>query len=187
MSSIEFQSEYRKTIGRFATGVTVILTERDGDVRGMTANAVTSVSLDPTLLLFCPSKKARFSELVREGGDFTVNILADHQESLSNYFARTPDASFKVGRYGGEGQPEFELLSWPEAGAAPRLDDCLGALGCRVQTICDGGDHWIVVGEVAALHREEKGCWPLLFFQGGYRHPSRMAREHLDPATDPYT
>ncbi len=187
MSSKEFQTEYRETIGRFATGVTVILAEQDGDVRGMTANAVTSVSLDPTLLLFCPSKKARFSELVRTGRDFTVNILGDHQESLSNYFAHTPDASFKIGRYGGGGQPEFELLDWPEAGAAPRLGDCISALGCRVQTICDGGDHWIVVGEVKALHRDENACRPLLFFEGSYCHLSRMAGEHLDPATDPYS
>jgi flavin reductase (DIM6/NTAB) family NADH-FMN oxidoreductase RutF len=187
MSGRQFQLEYRKTIGRFATGVTVILAERDGDVRGMTANAVTSLSLDPTLLLFCPSKKARFSELIREGGDFTVNILGDHQKSLSNYFARTPDASFKIGRSGGEAEPEFELLSWPEGGDAPRLGDCIGAIGCRVQSIYDGGDHWIVVGEVKALHRDEKACWPLLFYEGSYHHPSRMAGENLDPATDPYT
>ncbi len=186
MASKDFQAEYRKTIGRLATGVTVILAEREGDVRGMTANAVTPVSLDPTRLLFCASKKARFSDLIREGADFSVNILGDHQESLSNYFAHTPDATFAVGKFDGKGQPEFELLEWPDAGAAPRLGDCIAAIGCRVHMIFDGGDHRIVVGDVKALHRGEDSPWPLLYFEGGYHHPSRLVGEHLDPNADPF-
>ena len=71
----EFQRNYRDVIGLFATGVTVLLTEKDGEVRGMTANAVTSLSLDPTLLIVCPSKASRFAQMLEVGASFSVNIL----------------------------------------------------------------------------------------------------------------
>ena len=145
------------------------------------------MSLDPTRLLFCASKKARFCDFIREGSDFSVNILGDHQESLSNFFAHSPDATFAVGRVDGEGQPGFELLNWPDAGKAPRLGDCLASLGCSVHKIHDSGDHWVIVGSVKALHRGKEPAWPLLFFAGGYHRPSRKDGEHLDPAADPYS
>ena len=176
--SKEFKDRYRKTIGLFATGVSVLLAEKDGEIRGMTANAVTSLSLDPTLLIVCPSKKSRFSGLIEPGGTFSVNILGDHQEDVSNHFAKTGDKSLQIET----GEP-YPVVRWGEGGLAPRLEDCICALACRVQQVHDGGDHWIVVGEVCDLYDLEGELWPLLFFRGRYQHPSRDAGQR--PAADP--
>ena len=175
----EFHRNYRDVIGLFATGVTVLLTEKDGEVRGMTANAVTSLSLDPTLLIVCPSKTSRFAQMLEVGANFSVNILGDHQEQDSNFFAGTQKAGL-------DKEDACGLENWPDSNAAPRLRDCIGAMACRVQQMHDGGDHWIVVGEVVDLYQGEAEPWPLLFFEGGYHQPSRMAGQHLDPAADPF-
>jgi len=153
----DFQKEYRNTIGLFTTGVTVIVAGSGDDVRGMTANAVTSVSLDPTMLLFCPGKDARLSSYCEEGGRFTVNILAADQQNTSNHFA------------GADMAPEHGFVDWPEAEGPPRIDGCIASLACRIHKMLDGGDHWIVLGEVTALHHSEDTDDPLLFFSGSYR------------------
>ena len=175
----EFQRNYRNVIGLFATGVTVLLAEKGGEVRGMTANAVTSLSLDPTLLIVCPSKASRFAQMLEVGVDFSVNILGDHQEQDSNFFAGTQE--------GGLGKDDAcGLENWPDSHAAPRLRDCIAAMACRVHQMHDGGDHWIVVGEVLDLYHSGPQPWPLLFFEGSYHQPSRMAGQHLEPAADPF-
>ena len=175
----EFHRNYRNVIGLFATGVTVLLTEKDGELRGMTANAVTSLSLDPTLLIVCPSKSSRFAQMLEVGANFSVNILGDHQEQDSNFFAGTQE--------GGLGKDDAcGIENWAASDTAPRLRDCIGAMACRVHQMHDGGDHWIVVGEVVDLYQGESEPWPLLFFEGGYHQPSRMAGQHLDPAADPF-
>ena len=156
MSEEDFQRNYRITIGLFATGVTVILAAKDGDVRGMTANAVTSLSLDPTLLLFCPAKDARISSYCTVGSSFTVNILGVHQEGISNHFA------------GADSEPEHAFIEWDEAGDTPRIADSLACVGCKTHAIHDGGDHWIVVGEVVALYKDSDPGEPLLFHAGNY-------------------
>lgn len=169
---------YRKTIGLFATGVTVILAERDGQIHGMTANSVTSVSLEPTLVLVCPSKQANMARfLTTPEAYFTINILSEEQELLSNYFARWR---------GQDEPPAYRLIPWPAAGNVPRLDGCLGALACRVYRIYEGGDHWIVVGEVVDLYRSEGPYRPLLFFAGEYHQLRRQEPEHVPPSADPY-
>ncbi len=155
--SADFQKSYRDTIGLFATGVTVILAAKDGKVRGMTANAVTSVSLEPTQLLFCPAKEARISGLCEVGSPFTVNILSTGQEGVANHFA------------GADTEPEHEFVDWPEAGDVPRIAGSLASVACDVRELHDGGDHWIVVGEVKAMHRDDDAGEPLLFYAGGYR------------------
>ena len=77
---------YRDTIGLFATGVTVVTARLGDTVHGMTANAVSSVSLDPTLLLVCVDRRARMHDLLQQAGAFVVNILAEDQEALSGHF-----------------------------------------------------------------------------------------------------
>jgi 3-hydroxy-9,10-secoandrosta-1,3,5(10)-triene-9,17-dione monooxygenase reductase component len=175
----EFHRSYRNVIGLFATGVTVLLTEKDGETRGMTANAVTSLSLDPTLLIACPSKASRFAQMLEIGAHFSVNILGDHQEQDSNFFAGTKEGGLAKDDACG-------LENWSAPHATPRLRDCIGAMACRVHQMHDGGDHWIVVGEVLDLYQYEEEPWPLLFFEGGYHHPSRMAGKHLEPVADPF-
>jgi len=150
------KNELRRVMGHFATGVTVITSLRkSGELHGLTANAFTSVSLTPPLLLICVDKKAESYQCFEESGVFTVNILAADQEDVSRKFAVS----------GGE---KFEGVSY-RAGAngAPILAGTIGYIECKVVSTYDGGDHTIYVGEIEqAETREAK---PLLFFRGGYR------------------
>ncbi len=170
--------DYRSNIGLFATGVTVLIIEHEGEVRCMTANAVSSLSLDPIQLLVCPSKKAAFSELLQEGANFTVNILGIHQEDVSNYFA---GAKIDMD----DSQVHFEHL-FSDSFAAPRLKDCLASFACKINKQYDGGDHWIIVGEVLELYKKDEELEPLLFFGGKYHYPAKPEVEHIKPAGDPY-
>jgi flavin reductase (DIM6/NTAB) family NADH-FMN oxidoreductase RutF len=150
------KNELRRVMGHFATGVTVITSFRkSGELHGLTANAFTSVSLDPPLLLICVDKKADSYPCFDEVGVFTVNILAADQEALSRRFAVSGGNKFEGAAYhlGGNG--------------APILEGTLGHIECRITARHEGGDHTIYVGEVQeAETREHK---PLLFFRGGYR------------------
>ncbi|GMQ89891.1 MAG: flavin reductase family protein [Gammaproteobacteria bacterium] len=168
---------YRETMGLFATGVTVILAGQDNDIRGMTANCVTSLSLEPILIIVCPSKKSHLSSYLKKGRHFTLNILGERQEAIANYFACGSSQT---------ATPEFEFVTWPAAGSVPRLRDCPGAVACQVFDIHDGGDHWIVVGEVVGVHRGPAPHRPLLFFGGSYHSPARKEPEHLEPSSGPY-
>ena len=147
---------FRQTIGLFATGVTVIAVEMDGHVHGMTANAVSSLSLDPMLALACVGKQARLASLLVEAKGFSINILRDDQQALSTYFA---------GGWKEAAPPPFRFVPW-EGG--PRLEGCAAALGCALHQIVEGGDHWIVIGRVLALHQGVEPRQPLLFYGGRY-------------------
>lgn len=177
-SQSDIVKEYRNTIGFFATGVTVLIVEREGEVRCMTANAVSSLSLDPVQLLVCPSKKASFSEFLRQGSHFTVNILGIHQEDISNYFAGSKNDTQ-------DNQLYYDNL-FAESFTAPRLKDCIASFACRINKQYDGGDHWIVVGEILELYKNDKSLEPLLFFGGKYHYPAKVEAEHIEPSADPY-
>ncbi|GIV87320.1 MAG: flavin reductase [Chloroflexus sp.] len=152
--------EYRSTIGLFATGVTVI-TASDGDhIRGMTANSLTSVSLDPLLLLVCVDRKARMAPVISAANHFAVNILRADQEAIARHFAGRP-------------QPDIEV-ALEELAGAPILSDSLATLVCARERILDGGDHLIVLGRVIALRRAVEGD-PLLYFAGAYRQLAEMS------------
>lgn len=147
--------EFRHTIGLFATGVTIITVCIDGEVHGMTANAITSVSLDPLLILVCIDRRARMCGMVVEAGRFAINILSEQQEVISRHFA---------------GRPRDDLeLRFNDLYGAPALADTLATLVCTVDKVLDGGDHVIVLGRVEALRRAEEIAAPLLYFQGDYR------------------
>ena len=148
--------EFRDTIGLFATGVAVIALEAAGEVHAITANAVSSVSLDPMLVLFCPAKKSRLSAWLTPGLPFSVNVLRSEQRALSTYFA------------GGWREPAPPPYRFVSMGAAPRLEGCLASLGCAVHSVFDGGDHWIVMGAVRDLKRGVTPHEPLLFYRGRY-------------------
>jgi len=148
---------FRETVGQFVTGVTVIAADVDGAVRAMTANSFTSVSLDPPLVLFCVGKTAHLGQLIHAATGFSVNILQREQQPLSTYFA---------GRGQQDPPPPFTFIPW-EGG--PLLDGSLAALGCAIETIHEGGDHWIVIGRVLSLHRSHAAS-PLVFRGGRYTH-----------------
>jgi flavin reductase (DIM6/NTAB) family NADH-FMN oxidoreductase RutF len=143
---------FRQTVGQFATGVTIITTEVDGAIRALTVNSFTAVSLDPPLALFCVGKKTKTGQAIDAVKSFTVNILRQEQQDLSTYFA---------GGWNDALPPPFEFLAWH---GGPRLDGCAAAIACATYAIHEGGDHWIVVGEVVALHRT--ACTTPLIFHG---------------------
>src|SRR5882762_8716215 len=83
------QAEFRKALGSFATGITVITLDSDGEVHGMTANAFASVSLDPPLVLVCVDQRTRTHSHLHAKKRFGVNVLAEDQQTVSEYYART--------------------------------------------------------------------------------------------------
>jgi 3-hydroxy-9,10-secoandrosta-1,3,5(10)-triene-9,17-dione monooxygenase reductase component len=147
---------FRQTLGRFVTGVTVITTEIDGQIRAMTANSFTSLSLEPPLVLFCVGKATRTGQMIHSASGFSVNILRHDQQALSTYFA---------GGWKEPQSPQFSFVSWS---GGPRLEGCAAALGCAIQSIQEGGDHWIVIGRVLELYGTEEPCPPLVFCGGRY-------------------
>jgi flavin reductase (DIM6/NTAB) family NADH-FMN oxidoreductase RutF len=148
--------ELRRVMGMFATGVTV-LTTRDASGRpyGLTANAVTSLSLDPPLLIICIDKRAETHPHFFDSRCFVVNILAEDQEELSTHFAKS----------GGEKFGSLPYSINPDG--VPVLQGTLAQVECRIIETHEGGDHVIHIGEVQ--HAEVRGGRPLLFFQGKYR------------------
>jgi flavin reductase (DIM6/NTAB) family NADH-FMN oxidoreductase RutF len=150
------KNQLRQVMGHFATGVTIITTlNKSGQLHGLTANAFTSVSLEPPLLLISVDKKAESWPAFEESKVFTVNILADSQEALSRKFAVS-------------GGNKFEGVAYRiGANGAPILDGVLTYIECTLFAAYEGGDHSLYLGEIQqAETREGK---PLLFFRGGYR------------------
>ena len=152
-------SVYRGIIGQFATGVTVITTGVNGWLHGMTANAITSVSLDPLLLLVCVDKEAHTHDHLSHAGTFTVSILAEDQQDVSQTFAASNKP--EEGRLQGVGYHLGE-------NGAPIIDGCLASIQCEVTERTDAGDHTVFFGRVLDA-TAERDAPPLLFYQGKYK------------------
>jgi len=165
---------FRRTLGMFATGVTVLTTRSQEQVHGMTANAFMSVSLRPPLVLVSVDRRARMSNLLHEGTHFGVNVLEAGQATLSDRFA---------GRVveGGEVEPRFELVH-----GTPLVEGALAHLIARVVRSYWGGDHSLFLGQVEYARYGEGE--PLLFHGGRYERIVRdphvfalLPRQLLDP------
>jgi flavin reductase (DIM6/NTAB) family NADH-FMN oxidoreductase RutF len=149
---------FRGTLSSWASGVSVVTSRLGEDVRGMTASAVCSVSLDPPLVLVCVDRAAIFHDFVDKSGVFAINILSIDQEAVSRACAsRKVEESRRL-----EGIPYHH-----EATGSPVLDDAIGYLDCRVENAFDGGDHTIFVGRVEAAGARDGQ--PLLYFRSAYR------------------
>jgi flavin reductase (DIM6/NTAB) family NADH-FMN oxidoreductase RutF len=152
--------EFRSAVGAFATGVTVVTTRGEEHAYGMTANAFSSVSLDPPLVLVCVISPSEGSEHIRRNGCFAVNVLHADQEPLSRYFAS---------RDRPRGRDAFrEVPHRIAASGSPVLDGALGYLDCRLHTSHSAGDHDIFIGEVLELGSNPDGE-PLIFHAGRYK------------------
>ncbi|MFK5985449.1 MAG: flavin reductase family protein [Pseudomonadota bacterium] len=176
--NLDFKQQYRNSIGLFATGVTVLIIESHEEVHCMTANAVSSLSLEPIQLLVCPSKTAEFSKHIKKDAFFSVNVLGIHQEDISNLFAGAKKENQNS-------QLLYQNL-FSDKVSSPRLSDCIASFACQITQIHDGGDHWIVVGEVKELYKNEQDIQPLLFFGGKYHYPSAKDEKLVEPSADPY-
>jgi 3-hydroxy-9,10-secoandrosta-1,3,5(10)-triene-9,17-dione monooxygenase reductase component len=149
------ESRFRQVLGHFPSGVTVITARgEDGTPAGLAVGSFASLSLDPPLVLFCAAKSSSTWPKIEAAGHFCVNILSEEQETLCRQFAsKTPD--------------KFAGVGWkPGQSGAPILNDVLGWIDCRIESVLDGGDHHIVVGRVLEL--ESSQGRPLVFYRGGY-------------------
>jgi flavin reductase (DIM6/NTAB) family NADH-FMN oxidoreductase RutF len=156
--------KFRTVMGHFPTGVSVITTLHDGKRHGMTANSITSVSLDPVMVLACLTRGARTCLAIQQAGRFAVNILGEDQEELSRRFAKP----------GGDHFEGLDVQGGP--GGLPLIPGCIAYLICRVNDVVQAGDHDIVLGDVEDADVSANGAAPLVFFQGGYRTLPGMGR-----------
>lgn len=153
-------SEFRKAMGAFATGVTIITVDLDGEVHGMTANAFTSVSLDPMLVLVCVDHSTRTHAHLHTKKRFGINVLCENQRAISEYYAR-PERVHE--RAEAEAGARFDRTSH----GTPILHGSLAYLECRLHSSEEAGDHTIFIAEVEDVVVREGD--PLLFFRGKYR------------------
>lgn len=149
-------AEFRRVLGHFPTGVTVVAAVDDGSPVGLAIGSFGSVSLDPPLVMFCPGKTSSTWPAIRRSGSFCVNVLAEDQAAISARFAgREPD--------------KFAGVAWStHATGAPVVDGCLAWIDCTIETVHEAGDHWVVIGRVADLGVGRGDVGPLIFFKGGY-------------------
>jgi flavin reductase (DIM6/NTAB) family NADH-FMN oxidoreductase RutF len=153
------RDELRQAMRRWATGVTVVTVRCGEEVRGVTINSFTSVSLDPPLVLICIDRRARTHHLILASQRFCVNILGEGQQALSDRFA---------GRRPGE-QAVFDDCSRETTpGGLPVLDGSLAWLDCRLIDTHAVGDHTLFIGLVSHAHCAGDGR-PLLYVAGQYR------------------
>jgi flavin reductase (DIM6/NTAB) family NADH-FMN oxidoreductase RutF len=160
--------EFRHTLGRFATGVTIVTTEAEGQVHGMTANAFVSVSLDPPLVMVSVDNRARMINYLTASQRYGVSILAENHEPFSNHFAGHPVAGL-----------EIPLVK--KHGMA-LLDGAVGHLVTSVVQTILAGDHTLYVGQVEYLWWQDER--PLLFYAGRYRKLNRRPKQPMEEWLD---
>jgi flavin reductase (DIM6/NTAB) family NADH-FMN oxidoreductase RutF len=146
---------FRRVIGNFMTGVVVITTEDGGERRGMTVSAVSSLSLDPPMLLVCLNAGSTTQEAVHRSGRFAVNILAEHQGHIAERFARPGSDDKFAGIDASTGRT-----------GVPVLAGVLATVECRVAEVVGGGTHRVFLAE--AVHAEATEGAPLAYFRGKF-------------------
>ncbi|MEM0907549.1 MAG: flavin reductase family protein [Pseudomonadota bacterium] len=143
----------RQTLGRFATGVTVVTCASVHGPIGMTANSFTSLSLDPPLVMWSPAKSSRRAPSFSAAPRFAIHVLRADQEPIADAFMRAADA--------------FDATRWRAAeDGLPLLEGCLARFTCEKTAEHDAGDHTIVVGKVTAMAGGDGD--PLIYFRGRY-------------------
>ena len=149
---------FRDSLGRFATGISVVTACSDGrEPEGMTVNSFSSLSLEPPLILWSIQRDSDCLPAFAAASGFAVNILRDHQEDVSRHYAQKGDHRLLTGtsHLGRSGQAV--------------LDDCLTSFECEVWRRYDGGDHIIIIGQVLEME-SHPDAQPLVYYGGGYRH-----------------
>ena len=145
---------FRRVLGHLPTGVTVITAQHQDGPVGMACNSVTSVSLEPPLIAFCPARESETWQALRAAGRFCVNVMAEHHEIATRAFARKG-----IDRFAG-------VAHHPRPGG-PALDDAVAWLDCQIRAEYEAGDHLIVVADVVGLEARDDAA-PLVFFRGAY-------------------
>ena len=146
---------FRQVLGHFCTGVAVITTADEAGPAGFTCQSFAAVSLEPPLVLFCPSRESMTWRRIERAGHFCANVLADEQRELARVFATRADG-------------KFSGVGWsPSPHGAPVLDGAVAWVGATVETVHEAGDHYLVIGRVTSLGASRTGP-PLLFYRGRY-------------------
>lgn len=163
-------TRFRQVMGRFATGVTVVTTFADGLPQGITVNALSSVSLEPPLVMVALDRRRFITPMVRERGRYAVNVLGAGQQAISDCFAH---AAVRPGR------EDFCGAAWhPGATGLPLLEGAIATLECTVVETFSAGDHDLFIGRVDALDDGDatlQAVGPLLYFRRRYLHIEQAA------------
>lgn len=158
-------AEFRAVLSQWASGVSVVTSNDEGMLYGLTVSSFSSLSLDPPLIIVCLANTNRLVSMIRTSRGFAVSILASDQVAASSYFARagrlpTPDFTEIAGEWTPSGQPVIaNALAW---------------MTCELDTILPQGDHSIVIGRVNNTH-VSPGKEPLLYWSRQYRHLGAVA------------
>jgi flavin reductase (DIM6/NTAB) family NADH-FMN oxidoreductase RutF len=163
---------FRRVLGHFVTGVTVV-TALDGERPfGITVNALSSVSLDPPLVMVALDRRRFLTPIVRSAGRYAVNILSEDQQALSDCFAGAPVEP---------GREDFCGAAW-HAGETglPLLDGAIATLECTVVETFSAGDHDLFIGRVDTLANETDHPMPLLYYRRRYLRIERAATSEVE-------
>lgn len=164
MGSVDCEA-FKRAMGEFATGVTVVTSLDAGRPVGFTCQSVVSLSLEPPLVALAPAKSSTSWPRMAEAGHFCVNVLSERQEEVGRRFAVS-------------GGDKFPGIAWrKEVTGAPVLDGALAWVDCDLELVHDAGDHEIVIGRVRGVGLGPESGLPLLYYRSGYRRlepdPSR--------------
>jgi flavin reductase (DIM6/NTAB) family NADH-FMN oxidoreductase RutF len=163
---------FRLVMGRFATGVTVVTTLEGERPHGITVNALSSVSLEPPLVMVALDRRRRITPLVRSYGRFAVSILGEDQQALSDCFAGAPVV------------PDREAFcgaAWHQgSGGLPLIDGAIASLECTTIDVVPAGDHDLFVGRVDRLSADDDGAMPLLYYRRRYLRIERARALDLE-------
>jgi len=147
---------FRTAMGMLPTGVTVVTAAGPEGPAGATANAVSSLSIEPMLMLACLDRGSRTLLAVQAANRFGISVLHAGQEEIARAFATKAPVPDK-----------WTGVAWSERDGVPAIDDALVFVACELRDVIAGGDHVIVTGEVTALETSEGN--PLVFHAGSYR------------------
>lgn len=150
-------NEFKKAVGKFPTGVTIITTTQDGQLWGFTANSFVSVSLEPSLISFCLNKEAGSLAAFKMSEKFAINILAEGQADLARRFASKAQDKFSA--------VEYEM---GEVAGAPLISGAVSYIECRKYNQIECGDHYMFIGEVLKTEVDESKS-PMLYFAREFR------------------
>ncbi len=166
------QAAFRSVMGRFATGVTVVTADEDGEPVGFTCQSFVSLSLEPPFVALAPARTSTSWPRIARAGSFCVNVLAEHQRDLCERFARS-------------GGDKFAGVAWRPAptGGAPVLEGSVAWVACALELVHDAGDHELVIGRVLDLGTGHGA--PLVFYDRRFgtfveRGPARAPEGVLD-------
>lgn len=159
---------FRKVMGAFATGVTIITSEADGEVHGMTANAFMSGSLEPPLCIVSIARKARMHDFLLHAGHFGVSMLGAEQADMSNHFAGRPMADLQV--------------RFHHAGRTPLVEGAIAAIAADTSATHDCGDHTLFIGRIHHMACAEGA--PLVVHHGKYARVAHMESRGAAPTLE---